>query len=146
MTNLRVTLVGVVDGGKFRPDDAGRWRAWAAYYDKRRVVVTIEAEHKRHSDKQRGWYRAAIVPAYAARLSIGRELPLSNDQAHFVMRGAFLGMVDTPLGPAPTSTRDLDTAQFSTYCERLVAHAATEWGMHIPTPEEWWASRGQEET
>jgi len=145
MTSLRITLTGAVEGGKFHPDDKGRWHAWAAYFDKRRVVVTLEAEHKRHSDKQRAWYRAEIVPAYAARLSVGRELPLSNDQAHIVMCAAFLGLEDTPLGPVAKSTRDLDTAQMSTYCEKLVAHAATEWGMHIRTPEEWWANRNAEE-
>jgi len=102
----------------------------------RDVVVTVEPAFPRRSNDQNRWYRGVIVPAVAGELSKGRDLPLSNDQAHHVLKAAFLGVEQTALGPAPRRSRTLTTAEFADYCERIRAHAASEWGLNIPSPNE----------
>lgn len=125
----------VDSAGRLRLVDPQRWRAALAPNAGRRVVVTVERHHERRSNKQNSWYWSCIVPAVAGHLSKGRELPLSDDQAHYVLKSAFIGLEETPLGSVPKSSAALSTAEFSAFCERIVAHAASEWGLPIPTPE-----------
>jgi hypothetical protein len=101
-----------------------------------RVTFTVEHWRETRSNQQNRWYRGVIVPAVARELSKGRALPLSNDAAHYVLKSAFIGVEDTPLGPAPKSTKTLNTQQFSEYCERIRAHFAAEYGLNIPDPVE----------
>jgi hypothetical protein len=129
----------VTDEGHVRPEHvretAARLRKWKG----RRVLVEVTRYVKRRTNNQLAWYWVAVVPAVADHLSRGRVLPLSKDQAHYVLKAAFIGQEETPLGPAPISTGTLSAAQFSEYVERIRAHAASEWGLNIPSPDEYWS-------
>lgn len=117
--------------------DAGRFAGFLARLRGRDVEVTVRPERKRRSLKQNAWYWAAIVPAVQQYLSEGRTFPLTEEQTHYLLKFAFIGTEETPLGPVPISTTTLDVEQYSTFCERIRAHAASEWGLPIPGPEEW---------
>jgi hypothetical protein len=66
-----------------------------------------------------------VVPVAAEVLNQGREIPLSKDQVHEVLKGAFIGWEDTPLGKVPKSSRKLDTAEFAHFCQE-----AESWLLH----------------
>lgn len=127
---------GKVDAGKLVLDDPVRWTGALARLAGQRVFLTVERERIQRTTQQNRWYWGMVVPLVADFLSQGRELPLSNDQAHYVLKSAFLGVDETPLGPVPKSTRKLSVEEFSTYCEKIVSHAAAEWGLNIPAPGE----------
>lgn len=135
MTALRFPAT-VTAEGKLSISMPCSWREALSHLKGQRVTVEIEREEHRRSNRQNRWYFGVVVPLVGEYLSRGRELPLSKDQVHHVLVSAFLGQEETPLGPAPIKTSLLTTAQFSGYCERIQAHAATEWGLFIPGPNE----------
>jgi hypothetical protein len=122
--------------GKLLLDDRPAFVQAVADLAGQRVVMTLERWVKRRSGQQNRWYWGVIVPAVGSVLSRTRDVPLSKDQVHYVLAAAFLGCDVTQLGPVPSETHVLDTAQFSTYCEAIRAHAASEWGLNIPAPNE----------
>lgn len=125
-----------VQGGALMVREPGRFAGYLAKLQGRDVEVIVRAERKHRSLKQNAWYWVAIVPAVQEYLSDGRTLPLTDEQTHYVLKSSFIGTEETPLGPVPISTKTLDVEQFSTYCERIRAHCASEWGFTIPSPEE----------
>lgn len=128
--------------GKIHPQGALAVRRRLAKWAERWVYVTVSLEPKRRSLNQNAWYWVAIVPAVTACLNELRAKdglgPISNDQGHEVMKAAFIGMEETALGTTPISSATLSTVQFSDYCETIRAHAASEWKVKIPGPEEYW--------
>lgn len=136
MSEARRFAAKVTPDGRLVFADEPAWRFTLARWKDRTLAVVLEVLRPTRSNRQNRWYRGVIVPAVAGHLSKGRELPLSNDQAHYVLKGAFIGMVETELIPCPISTTTLSTVQFSDYCERIRAHAASEWGLNIPSPDE----------
>jgi hypothetical protein len=125
--------------GVLRFAEPMRWRTRLAALRGKKLTVTVEREVKRRGDPANRYYWAAVARAVAEYLSIGRELPLSKDDAHRVLCSAFIGTEDTPLGPTPCRSSTLTSEQFSTFIERIKAHAASEWGLRIPGPDEAWA-------
>jgi hypothetical protein len=133
---MREHFSGIVRNGKLTIDQPLRWAAMLARQDGKRVSVTVEREIVRRTLSQNAWYWSIIVPTVASVLSRTRDVPLSNDQAHYVLKSAFIGLDETPLGPVPKSSAALSTKEFAEYCDRIVAHAASEWGFPIPQPGE----------
>lgn len=127
---------GTVKGGKVQVDDALRWTSTLARHEGKRVLVTVQREVLRRTTQQNRWYWAIVVPMVADYLSQGRSVPLSNDEAHYVLKSAFIGIDETPLGPIPKSSAKLSIEDFSLYCDKIISHAAAEWGMNIPAPGE----------
>lgn len=117
-------------------DDPIRWASALARHAGKRIVVTLQREVLRRTNQQSRWYWSVIVPMVADYLSRNRDLPYSKDQAHYVLKSAFIGVDDTPLGPVPRSSAALSIEDFSLYCDKIVSHAASEWGMNIPAPGE----------
>jgi len=139
----KISFSGTIDPkGHVKPDEVGVTRGRLARWIGRRVTVVVSRYVKQRSNNQNAWYWSTIVPTVAGYLSQGRVLPLSNDQAHYVLKSAFIGQEETPLGPVPCSSAALTTAQFSEYVERIRAHAATEWKLPIPGPGEYWDDEG----
>jgi hypothetical protein len=97
----------------------------------RQALVTIEPERARRSTAQNSRYWVRIVPFAQEVLSVTRDLPLSKDQAHYVLKSAFIGTLETPLGPVPKRSRDLSTAEFAAYCDRIEGHFASL-GQFVP--------------
>jgi len=127
---------GTVRKGKVELDDKVGWNALLGRLDGKRVNVSLETHEQRRSSQANRWYWSCVVPLAAEALSVGRTVPLSKDQAHYVLKSAFLGVEETPLGTVPKSTSKLTKPEFWSYCERIVAHCASEWGMAVPMPGE----------
>jgi hypothetical protein len=127
----------IVRPGGLQPADMRHWLEVMGPHRGQRVAVTVERHHDRRSSHQNRWYWGAIVPAVCGHLSKGRPFELHRSQVHYLLKSAFIGVEETALGVVPRSSRELTTAEFSEYCERIVSHAATEWALPIPTPEEW---------
>lgn len=61
-----------------------------------------------------------------------------TEDVHYALKARLLGTDETPLGPVPKSSRDLETVEFTDYMEAVKAFAATEMGLSLPeTDEEW---------
>lgn len=132
--NDRPHFTGAVsaDGKSLRFDAPVYWLTALARMKGKRVTVVLDRERGIRSTAQNSRYWGVIVPVCQEILSQGRTLPLSKDQTHFVLKMAFLGQEETPLGPVPMRSRDLDTAQFCTYCDKIEAHFRTELGATFP--------------
>jgi hypothetical protein len=101
-----------------------------------RISVTLERERVIRTSQQNRYYHSCIVPIVQEVLSVGRDLPLSRDQTHELLKQAFLGFEDTKLGRVGKSTRELDTKQFTKYCDDIQSHFVTEFGIAFPRPGE----------
>jgi hypothetical protein len=100
-------------------------------FEGKRVVVEIEREKSIRSIKQNSRYWGLIVPLAGDYLSKTRDVPLSRDQTHYVLKSAFLGCEETELGLIPMDSRTLTTAQFAAYCEKVTLWLS-EHGYFLP--------------
>lgn len=94
---------------------------------------------KRRSDGQNRLYWGSIVPAVQGYFNSTRDVPLSAEQVHYVLKCSFIGAdeVEGPLGTilVPKKSRKLSTKQFTEYCDAIFAHFSTL-GVHFPAPED----------
>jgi hypothetical protein len=97
-----------------------------------RFEETFERWHEVRTLKQNARYWSILVPLARYQLSKTRDIPLSKDQTHIVLVGAFAGCEETELGPVPIQTRTLKKPQFSEFMERVQAWLADK---GIPVPE-----------
>jgi hypothetical protein len=103
------------------------------------VILSIDKARSVRSTQQGRYYWGVVVPAFQdtwsiARRKIGIE-PLTKDETHAVLVQVILGSDDAPLGTRlPKRTRKLSTLDFSTYVDRCLELAVTEYGLVIPTP------------
>lgn len=104
-------------------------------YDGKRVSLEIEPERPVRSIRQNARYWSCIVPLAQDFLSKTRDVPLSKDQCHYVLKSAFLGCEETPLGLVPMDSRTLTTSQFQTFCEAITVWLA-ENGYAVPDSAE----------
>lgn len=109
---------GEVKGGKLLIDPAPLAIALREY-DGKRVTLEIEPEKPVRSVRQNSRYWSLIVPLASDFLSKTRDIPLSKDQCHYVLKSAFLGCEETPLGLVPMDSRSLTTSQFHAFCEAI---------------------------
>lgn len=138
---LGVFRAKVNESGQLAPFEVGRYAGLLSRLKGKVVEIRIGLERKEHTRSQRGWYRAAICPEVAAFLSEAKGYAITPDQAHELLKRTFIGVIETPLGEVAISTKTLDTAQFSTYCEQIRAYAASEWGLHIQSPDDYWSRK-----
>lgn len=134
---MRLQFKGHVDSrGVLHMDDVAKVKSAVKELAGKIVVMTVEPHRQARSLSQNAWYWACIVPAIAQQLSMMAGHEIDPETAHDVLKSAFIGTEDTPLGKAPKSSKALDIEQFSDYCEKIRAYAATEYGMFIPGPNE----------
>lgn len=105
--------------GKFIPQEPASWPIAMRHFEGRRVVVDIEAYRERRTDRQSRRYWGMIVPLAGDLLSKTRDIPLSKESVHYVLKSAFLGTEETPLGLVPTDSRTLTTVQFCAFCDKV---------------------------
>lgn len=101
-----------------------------------RFEETIERWKPTRSLKQNARYWTVLVPLAQHFLSKTRDLPLSEDQTHYVLVSAFAGCDITPLGPVPVPTRTMNVEQFSIYMEKVQAWLADNEYPVPPSPAE----------
>lgn len=87
----------------------------------------FEPDKRSNAQNRRAWAR--IVRGAQEILSQKTVLPLSKEQTWDVLKTAFLGEVDTPLGRAPMDSKDLPPKEFAELCDRIEAYFATEYGV-----------------
>ena len=123
-------LAGEVKAGKLVISPAS-WAIAMREYEGKRVTVEIEREKPIRTLKQNARYWSLIVPLAGDYLSKTRDVPLSNEQVHYVLKSAFLGCEETELGLIPMDSRTLTTAQFALYCEKVTVWLS-EHGYYLP--------------
>jgi hypothetical protein len=129
----------VNEQGQLTVKDVGKWAGFLSRLKGKVVEVQVRPERKRRSLNQNSWYWVAVVPAVAQYLSEATGREFSDEQAHYVLKSAFIGVVETPLGLIPLESKTLTTEEFAAYCEKIRAHCASEWGFTIPGPEAYWS-------
>lgn len=127
-------LAGEVKGGKLVIPTVP-WSIAMREFEGRRVVVEIDKEKANRTLRQNARYWSLIVPLAGDLLSKTRDVPLSKESVHYVLKSAFLGTEETPLGMVPMDSRTLTTAQFAMYCDRVAVWLA-ENGYAVPEPGE----------
>lgn len=110
-------FAGIVKGGRFVPDLQPAWVVWLGKHEGQRVVLTAATVTQIRSTQQNRRYWSLVVPVAAQVLSANRDIPFSRDQAHEVLKLAFIGHEDTALGPVAKSSKVLSTAEFAAFCE-----------------------------
>jgi len=110
---------GVVADGRFLPDVSAPRLVWLGAHEGQRVLESLATVAQRRSTQANRRYWSVVVPVAVQVLSAGRVVPLSKDQAHYVLKYAFIGHEDTPLGPVPKSSKVLTTAEFAAFCQRV---------------------------
>jgi len=97
------------------------------------VVLTLEKQEEIRSTQANRRYFVQCT-AVAELLSVGRDVPISKDQAHHILASAFWGVVATPMGPVPKSTKRMPVGRFNQYMDEIDAHFAAA-GTPLPTME-----------
>jgi len=111
-------------------------KEWLLAREGREVKITL-SDGRGRSNPQNRRYWGVIVPGVREFLSRGRPVPLSNDEVHIVLAVSFLGVKANVNGVAiPKETRTLSVEEFSTYCEKIVAHFSAEGARFADDPEE----------
>ena len=106
----------------------GKWRLSMCRYRPRR------------SDRQNAWYWGCILPALREAITEAAGEPVTVDQVHEWAKGRFLGkpFVDKATGEVidavPGSSADLNTDEFSQFCEQIRKFASEMFDLNIPDP------------
>lgn len=125
-------FAGEMSCGVFIPDLREQWDIWRDAHEHKRVVVKVDLERQHRSLAQNRRYWSIVVPIAAEVLNQGRDIPLSKDQVHEVLKYAFIGHEDTPLGPVPKSSKVLTTEKYAEFCQEVEAWLVLTWGVVIP--------------
>jgi hypothetical protein len=137
-TNFRATVNAT--GDKLHAQDKSALASALRPFASQDVVVTVEAFDPATNPIRR-YYFGAVVESVRRHLNQNREIPLSNQQTHKILKAAFLPEVlgvdvHTELGDAELSTKGISVEKFLDYIESICAHSASEWGEEIPRPGE----------
>jgi hypothetical protein len=119
--------------GRLRLDSRERFDAFVRTLAGKRVTLTVEEEQDIRSTQANRRYFVQCT-AVAHLLSVGRDVPISKDQAHYILASSFWGVVETPFGPVPKSTRRMPVGRFNQYMDEIDAHFAAA-GTPLPTME-----------
>ncbi len=122
------------DGNKLNVQNKAALEKALKPFASQEVLISVE-EYDPAAKGLRGYLFKVVVEAYRNKLSEGRELPLSKDQAWDVIKRAFVGVEHTPLGETPKTTKGWNQEKLWGLAEELCAYAAQEWGLAIPPPE-----------
>lgn len=124
---------------KLVPADARRWavalRHLLGLADDAPVSIVLSRPKRKRSDPQNRYFHGVLVPMVAEFLSAGRDMPISDDQAKYLIKASFIGVEETKLGQVPKHSSDQNTAEMSSLIDRVRAHFAAE-GCYIPAPNE----------
>ena len=137
----------VLDNGTIELPKTMRKQISAAYRGKK-IIVRIEELSKKHSDAQRGYYRACFLSALIIGFNqTGEQLQVDNkahlDLMHEFCKERFLKdkgrEIVTPDGQIlhlPASTEDLNKDQYGKYLDDIAQWAAEYLNIVIPEPGE----------
>lgn len=151
MSRPGFTVTGTLEHGKLSFDQPHRYRELAKRLSNTvtRVTVTIEKEIKRRSNKQNAWiWGCAYELMLAEQGHELNEIKDVKDELHYsLIKKCFGTHWDERLKDDVPNVRssDLSTVQFSDYMDWLMRHAAQEWHVVLPAPNEEWMFDASEE-
>jgi hypothetical protein len=113
--------------------------AWREKHRGLDIVLSVKVKRKHRSNPQNGYYWGVIVPMVMDAInSYGNEF--DKDETHEFLKSKFnLVEVEVKDGGyllVPRSTGELDTAEFSSYCEQIRQFSSMVLGVYIPAPNE----------
>lgn len=106
-------------------------------------MVEVKRKRKLRSDDQNGWLWGCIYPMLLdAMIAEGWEFT-STEQLHEFFKAQMTAdqVVNKETGEIikfPSSTAEMDTVTFSTYCEKLREYAREYLNCEIPDPDKFW--------
>jgi hypothetical protein len=136
MAQLRKFAAKVSQTGELQIAEPLVWRAYLARLRGQVVYVVLEKLRQTRTAQQNRRYWGMLVPLASEILSLPLDLPLSNEQTHEVLKGAFIGHLDTALGKAPKSSRSLNIEEYMAYCNRIEQWLLHDHGVVVPSAGE----------
>lgn len=101
----------------------GRW-----LQDQKRLVLTCGLRKRTKPQNRRYWGRG-VLAQIAEQATVGGKL-FSAEVWHEQFKRQFIGVVELPNGQViGKSSKELNTAQFCEFCDKVEAYAATELGV-----------------
>lgn len=123
--------------GKLHLDDASGYHRHAKKYAGRKVEIVLRLRTQQRSDRQNRWIWGIAYPILGPHWGYERT---EHEHMHYGLLAQCFGTkVDTRFGirvPKVTSSKKLNTKEFSEYMEWLVRYAAIEEQIRIPLPNE----------
>lgn len=136
MSQRKIELVIPVDCGHLAPT-AGQQaiiNTFLAQRNGKAVAVKFSIPTNTRSQRQNRFYWSCVIATIADHCGYAPE------EVHEVLKDKFLPRKFITLGKheieLKKSTTDLNTIEFETFIEQVLAWASTELGLFIPTPNE----------
>lgn len=113
-------------------------------FEGKRIKVTIEEEKKKRTNKQNGFYWAAVIPPIRQLFESGGAT-VDDEDVHLWLRrnvGKLTRVITDPDGNTWAATRSstsLSTIEFEEYIEKI-REWAINLGVNIPFPDEFYMS------
>ena len=135
---LSPVFLGSVDAaGVLHVEDKRAWNQHAKKYAGRKVELVLRLRTSQRSDRQNRWTWGIAYPLLGEHWGYERS---EHEAMHYGLLAQCFGTKIHPrFGirvPRVTSSRRLNTKEFSEYMEWLVRYAAVEEGIRIPLPNE----------
>ena len=133
--NAIPTFPGLIRSGRYMPfnPDQAREYLLTAFKDGQQVQMAIWAEGQVRTLPQNRYYWGVVITILGTHLGYDPKDPVDRNMLHDALRGRFLMDYSKPL-PAPRSTTELTTIEFSEYLENIWRFASVEHGCFIPDP------------
>ncbi len=126
MDKVNIKHPGLVQRGKFIPDDPDLFRKDFTRREGRRVCVSVGIERRDRSDQQNRYYWGCVIK------TLSEWSGYEPEEMHEALKAEFLALPDIKTGlRIAHSTAQMDTAQFSEYVEQVRRWAAGH-GVVIP--------------
>lgn len=131
--------------GSLRPTDPGRARALGERQGEVLVVREMTAAELRRDRQNRYWHVAVVGTIRSIWIAKGLIPSLTPAPAvHAALVTAFGGgLIETPLGPARTSSAMKTVREFNRMTEEARAYAWDTYQVRIPSGEEWSQAHAQ---
>lgn len=115
--------------------DSQRWSNWIGKHEGKFIYVSLEPNPRKHSNRQRAYYHAVVVPAVAQVLESLLREPITHDDAHEWLKLRFIGMRKTRLGEIPPTTTTMSVEAFGEYLDKIMEFFREHYNVHIPEAE-----------
>ena len=126
---------GIVQKGKFIPDDLKEFKREFYRREGRRVFVTVKNYAKNRSNEQNSYYWGVVI------YIISDELGYTSEEAHEAMKFLFLRIRNDGKPDTVRSTTELTTVEMEEYIDNIRRWASIEMNIYIPEPNEYEHSR-----
>lgn len=151
----QVQSKGRISRGKLHISNRREFDAALASFRDCPVFVTVERMHATRSKAQNDYYWSVVVARIAGAWSAKLERPVSQEEAHEILKAQFLPHDKAAKGENGTlmnglviggTTTKLNKLEFIEYLELIVGWAAEKWECFIPDPDPEWRQHAEAES